>query len=140
MKKDTVLREPNRCISCAYLCYLEGYTYREVVNSSRRSIMDGSLARSLCPSLHCYKNHLLDMYQSFIKSKAEEAMEKVSQATCPSKDWRLHQDGIPPEVSYQHEQQRKNFRWTKTGVIVAVIGIIATLTVLGLTIYNIFCK
>ena len=131
---------PNRCISCSYLCYLEGYAYREIVNTSRKSILDKTLAKILCLQLRCYKNHLSDMYNSSTKSKAEEAMIKVSQATCPEKDWRLHHDGIAPEVSYQREQRSKSFRWTKTGVIIAIIGVIATLIVLGLTIYSVFCK
>ena len=140
MDKDIVLREPNRCISCAYLCYLEAYKHREVLESSRKAIIRKNLAQNLYSSLRCYKNHLSDMYNSFSPNNAEEAAGKVIQSTCPHSGWRLHQDGIDSEKAYQHEQQRKNFRWTKTGAIIAIISIIATLTVLALTIYNIFFK
>jgi len=127
MDKDVVLRAPNRCISCAYLCYLEGYTYCEVVNNSRKEIINKNLARSLCPRLKCYKNYLLDMYNSFTGTEAEEAMAKVSQAICPRKEWHLHQDGITPEVSYQHEQHSKSQRRTKIGISISIITLIAVI-------------
>ncbi|MBN1177448.1 MAG: hypothetical protein JXA51_07200, partial [Dehalococcoidales bacterium] len=87
--------------------------------------------------LCCYKNHLKDMYKSFFVNDSK-AFQDVVKAICPQKAWRRHQDGISAEVAYQHEQQSKSFKWTKRGVIIAIISAIVTLAVLGLTIYGIF--
>ena len=118
-------RLKDRCISCAYLFYLEGDNYREVLDSSRQDIIDKKLARILCSELRCYKGLLPEVYLTFTPSNPDATMTKVFNTKCPGKNWCLHKDGINPEVSYQHEQQRKIKLWTKIGVGVGIITLIA---------------
>ena len=46
--------------------------------------------------------------------------------------------GVTPELACQHEKQRLNIKWTKRGVLITIIGTVATLAVLVLPIYGIF--
>ena len=84
-------------------------------NNSRKEIIKESWAKSLCPELRCYKHYLSDM--SFTESEAKETMKRVSKMVCPNKGWKLHQDGVTPEVAYEHEKQSKSLKVAKQGVL-----------------------
>ena len=141
MGKHPSLKEiRNKCISCVYLYYFPSSEDYGLEDSSRKSIIDNTWVDANYQGLICYKDLLSDMYKTFGKISYKEARDKVLQATCPTKDWQFYKEGMTPRRSYQREQQNRSFRWTKTGVIITILGVIATLTVLGLTIYNIFCK
>lgn len=141
MEIHTPLKEMrNKCISCVYLYYSPSTEDFGLQDSDRKSIIDNTWVDANYQNLTCYKDLLLDMYKTFSKISHKEARDEILQATCPTKDWQLYKEGMTPRRSYQREQQNRSFRWTKTGVIITIIGVIATLTVLGLTIFNIFCK
>jgi hypothetical protein len=56
-----------------------------------------------------------------------------------SQGWRCHRDGVTPETSFREEQNergRKQFLWTKKGVVIAIISALATIAVLSLTVYS----
>ena len=128
MAKDTVLREPKRCISCAYLYIARklGREAQEVRNSERLELINKTLpTKEYNPTYKCYKGWVV---------------KNIAEAICPSKDWEAHKEGIHPSTAQENAKERKSFRWTKTGVIIAIIGTITTLAVLGLTIYNVFFK
>ena len=134
------MRGLNKCISCIYLYYYPSTEDSGLGESDRPSIINNTWVGANYQDLKCYKDLLIDMYKTFGRILYEEAREKVMRATCPTKAWQLHKEGTTPRKAYQREQQNRSFRWTKAGVIIAIIGVVITLTVLGLTIYNIFCK
>jgi hypothetical protein len=141
MENNISLKEMrNKCISCTYLYYSPSSEDIGLNNSDRKNIVDNTWDDANYQGLICYKDLLSEMYKSFSEIPYEQARTTILQATCPAKDWQLYQEGMAPRKSYQREQQNRNFKWTRSGVIVAVIGTLATLTVLGLTIYNIFFK
>ena len=137
MKQEEV---KNKCISCVHLYYSPSSEDFGLSGSDRKSIIDNTWVDANYQGLVCYKDLLSDMYKTFGKISYEEARAKVLQATCPTKDWQFYKEGMTPRRSYQREQQNRSFRWTKTGVIIAIIGTIATLAVLVLTIYNVFYR
>jgi len=130
----------NKCISCVYLYYSPSSEDYGLSDSDRKSIMDNTWVGANYQGLKCYKDLLSDMYKTLGKISDKEARDKVLQATCPTEDWQFYEEGMTPRRSYQREQQNRSFRWTKTGVIITIIGVAVTLAVLGLTIYNTFCK
>ena len=51
----------------------------------------------------------------------EEAAIIICQTTCPGEDWRLHNEGIAPEVAYQYELQSETHRLAKKHLIIAIV-------------------
>jgi hypothetical protein len=113
----------NRCISCAYLCYLKSYKHTEIVDASRQAIMENSLAKSLYPEIRCYKRHHSERFSSFREANYEESRRFVLEAKCPKNDWQLHQDGITPEHAERRQTESKHYRWIKIAAVASIITI-----------------
>jgi hypothetical protein len=133
MGKDAVLQAPNRCISCAFLCSTPFSIdkFAEISNNTRKEILN----KTSSLDLKCFKG---------LRTPGEIKSSISAELKCTnSQGWRLYREGLTPEMSFREEQNElegKKFSWTKTGVVIATIGAIATLAVLALTIYTILFK
>lgn len=134
----TLEKYRNKCISCAFFCCTPFSIdkFAEIPNSTRQDILNnkaGSFLKS--QDLKCFKG---------LRAPAEIKSYISAELKCTnSQGWRLYRDGSTPEMSFkeeQNEREGKQFLWTRTGVVIAIIGAIATLAVLALTIYGIFFK
>ena len=139
MSDNEDLKKPNRCIGCAYLTTFRNHIHYTLNYSDRCDILDGRENHLVdYNELDCYKHNVPDIFKISSECSKEDAAKKVSQAICQNKGWQLFHDGITADVAFQREQQLRSFKWTKTSIIIAIIGLIATLAVLGLTIYVVF--